>query len=422
MNNSTLTLQIHPQPSDDNSLQVFAFSGVVDVEAVPALQMIYDVPQNSQVVLDFALVQRVNSMGLAQLLKLFEHWQARGVGIRVIHPNRMVSMLFKMTGLNHFLEGAAGGGASPAPQAAAVPASAPLRPAAGEPGRSGFGMGRSAPGFGDVTPPQALPASTGGSKLNMVVSMQSSQQLNGWYFFNTYLQRRLGREVHLELVHGALGDKNAENASADLVFAKPFDATRLILNQRFRPIARPVDHTDEVTILVRADDERSDLREFSGARVVTASADSFVYLLGRFLMDEGGVDSSNMRYQFAGHEIKSLQMLIRKEADVLLMLSESYRGLSGLSRRMLREVDASDSHFAFHMFCLAPSYEELDRPLRELLLNIHRDVQGSQVLGDLGMEGWSEPSSEEINMLAMLYNRYVPAAPVSAAAAPAGSS
>ena len=36
-----------------------------------------------------------------------------------------------------------------------------------------------------------------------------------------------------------------------------------------------------------------------------------------------------------------------------------------------------------------------------------QDSQGRQVLVDLGLEGWSRPKQDEINMLAMLFKRYV---------------
>jgi hypothetical protein len=42
-------------------------------------------------------------MGLAQLLKLFELWQKRSSQISVINTNRMIGILFKMTGLTRYL-------------------------------------------------------------------------------------------------------------------------------------------------------------------------------------------------------------------------------------------------------------------------------------------------------------------------------
>ncbi len=96
-------LIIQPQPSNEQLNQQFAFIGSVDVDAIPVLEPLYMLPENCAVTLDFAKLERINSMGLAQLLKLFEHWQKRSITIKITNVNRMISVLFKMTGLTRFL-------------------------------------------------------------------------------------------------------------------------------------------------------------------------------------------------------------------------------------------------------------------------------------------------------------------------------
>ncbi|MGZ8955935.1 MAG: STAS domain-containing protein, partial [Methylovulum sp.] len=96
-------LQIQPQPSTEALSQQFNLTGTVDVDAVAILETLYVLPPNCGVELNFAQVQRVNSMGLAQLLKLFEHWQKHNIKIRVTDVNRMIGVLFKMTGLTRFM-------------------------------------------------------------------------------------------------------------------------------------------------------------------------------------------------------------------------------------------------------------------------------------------------------------------------------
>ena len=96
-------LKIQPQPSPEKLAQQFFLIGTVDVDAVETLETLYVLPPNCQVELNFSQVDRVNSMGLAQLLKLFELWQKRSNQIRVTHANRMIGILFKMTGLTRFL-------------------------------------------------------------------------------------------------------------------------------------------------------------------------------------------------------------------------------------------------------------------------------------------------------------------------------
>lgn len=371
-------LQISSVPSDSESLIKYALVGTIDVEAVAILESLYSQPANSKVVLDFAKVDRVNSMGLAQLLKLFEHWQKNAIGIHVINPSRMIGVLFKMTGLLRFLDNSA-------------PPAQPAAPKA-EPAQA--------------APSNAPAANRSGDKIRLLVHAQSSRQMNGWYFFNTYLQRRLGREIHMELSHGAVGESRISGENMDIVFTKPFEATRLILQHDFKGVIRPVDQTDEVTLLVRADDPRKNLKEFQNGKIVTAAQENFVYLLGRFLLEESEESLHDMEYLFSGHDIKALQMLLKGSADILFMLSDTYKGLSSLTRKMLREIDQSETAFAFHLFCVAPHCAEISNSISDVLLDMGMDSQGRQILADLGIESWCKPSNDELDMLFMLFNRY----------------
>lgn len=236
--------------------------------------------------------------------------------------------------------------------------------------------------------------------------MQSSQQLNGWYFLNTHLQRRLSLTAHLDIADHLLGGLDRSTAPPDLVFTRPFDAVRLLARHGYRPLARPSNQSDEVTLLARADDPRPGLADFAGCRAVAASRDSFVYLLGRYLLDESGVPSESLGYAFPGHEIKAVQTLLKGGADLLFMPSENYQRLSGMTRRMLRELDRSEAQFAFPLWCLSPRRAELAGPLRDFLLAMADDEAGRGILAELGCAAWVEPAAEDIAMLTRIYELY----------------
>jgi anti-anti-sigma regulatory factor len=412
------SLIIQPAPAADPARRCFRLQGVVDVDAIPALEPLYDLPANSEVELDFAAVQRVNSMGLAQLLKLFEHWQGQNIDIRVSHANRMTGMLFKMTGLNRFLKEeaparlalAANGATRHEVQARTSAAPAPSALPLAERSRSEREGGRnqaapppsSPPALRVVTESSAPPSQS----LQWRVHMQSSQQLNGWYFLNTHLQRRLSLAAHLDIADHLLGGLDRSTAPPDLVFTRPFDAVRLLARHGYRPLARPSNQSDEVTLLARADDPRPGLADFAGSRAVAASRDSFVYLLGRYLLDESGVPSESLGYAFPGHEIKAVQTLLKGGADLLFMPSENYQRLSGMTRRMLRELDHSEVEFAFPLWCLSPRRVELAEPLREFLLAMADDEAGRGILAELGCSAWVAPAAEDIAMLTRIYALY----------------
>jgi len=366
--------------SDDNNTFCFDCTGSIDVNAKGPLASLSCVPAKAHVILEFKKIERVNSMGLSLLLKIFEEWEKQQITVEVKDLNRMVNMLFKITGLGRFVAGntdaKTGDKKSISPQA-------PIHVNAKK-------------DQGDITEKFAAK-----KKLNFVASLQTGQQLTGWYLFNTYLQRHMQKAIHFDQAQDML---NA--ASVDILFAKPFEACTMIKKRGFVPIMRPIAEADEVVILTRADDERS-LSDFNGASVVTASENSFVYILGRFLCDENELDSATFKFSFSGNEIKSLQMLIRKKADLLFMLKKTYEGLSSFSKKNVRKLDESATDFAFHLFSIAPNLVEEGKALHTILAEMAADEKGKRILEDIEFQGWCPVEEGELKMLTMVFDRYV---------------
>ncbi|MGZ8216399.1 PhnD/SsuA/transferrin family substrate-binding protein [Methylomagnum sp.] len=374
------TFSIDLLPGGEDGVLSYAFAGSVDAHASHVLDHLKAVPANARVSLDFKQVERVNSMGLSLLLKLFEQWERQGIKIEVSNPNRMVAMLFKITGLNRFLKTDI---ALPSEQTRAQPTVIST-------------VQTAAP---SAEPPER-PASQ--AKLNFMASLQMGAQLTGWYLLNTYLQRRLQRAIHFEQIPA--GHELAQE-SVDILFAKPFEACAMIQKRNYIPLLRPTGEADEVVIVMRANDDRK-LADIPNARAVTASQGSFVYLLGRFLCDENGLDTSSFQHQFAGNEIKALQMLLKDQADVLYMLKKTYRGLSGLTRNQTRVLDESDTQFAFHLLLASPQIGEFKDTLTKTFTEMGEDDQGKTILKDIQFEGWCVPQEGELSMLMRLFEQY----------------
>lgn len=387
------SLIITPLGGEDGAY-AYDFAGSIDAHSGVVLDDLSSLPENTRVSLDFRQVERVNSMGLSLLLKLFEQWERRGIRVEVSNLNRMVGMLFKITGLGRFVK-TPGAGETPERRQADVPEKA-------IPERRHPEIVISTPAQLQPTIAEEAAPTRHHGRLNFIASMQTSAQLSGWYLLNTYLQRRLQHAIHLEQLPAG-HDITTENV--DLLFAKPFEACAMISRRDYIPLLRPVGEADEVVIVMRADDGRA-LQDLSAPQVVTASQGSFVYLLGRFLCDENELDSSTFQYTFAGNEIKALQMLLKSQADVLFMLKKTYHGLSGLTRKSTRVADESDTQFAFHLFCIHNRIAELREPLVNVLTGMDTDEQGQGVLKDIQIGGWCAPEEGDVRMLLDIYRRY----------------
>jgi anti-anti-sigma factor len=97
------SLIINPLSSEDGEF-AYAFAGSIDAHSNLVLDNLNSLPTNARISIDFRQVERVNSMGLSLLLKLFEQWERRGIRVEVSNLNRMVGMLFKITGLGRFVQ------------------------------------------------------------------------------------------------------------------------------------------------------------------------------------------------------------------------------------------------------------------------------------------------------------------------------
>jgi len=390
------TFTITPlNPAPAGASHGFALSGIMDAHCSERLRTLLGLDLGSRVVLDFAQVAQVNSMGLAQLLRLLDAWHAKGVKIEAVNANRMTSVLFKMTGLNRYFDNSA----APAARQA----------------QSGVTISRPSSVAQSAPPPQTAPAPDRAAqpipdRLTFQACAQSVNQMSGWYICNNYLQRKLDRNIRINVAPPANTFDVFAN-EAHLMFVKPFEACHLLRNRGYQALARPLDEPDEVVVVARASDGRKHWADFAGARVVTATSSSFVYLLGRYLCEESGLASADLAMQFAGNEIKALMLLLRGQADLLFMSHKTYRELSELSRRDTRVLEASQTQFAYPMFCASPQVGGVHGVLRDALTEMAGCSTGSGVLKELYVQGWVPLAKEEIDMLTLLYDRYAPVSP-----------
>jgi len=413
----TASLAIDDHIDSDAQTLTLVLTGDVDVTAGEVFDALPDVPADHKVILDFEAVVRVNSMGLAQLMRCLENWKSNGISTEAINLNRMVSMLFKMTGLNRYFGGSGndvGQSAAPATSETAT-SEKPSRARSAQFRR--VKRNRSSDDASKANAPEPSTSSVESAapivsskklsstdKMTFSVSLQNNQQLTGWYFLNTLLQRRLDRAISMDITQ--LGQEAAlyENA---IVFAKPFDACSLITNHNYIPIVRPVNDSVEVSIVVRGEDNGKSIEDYVGATVATSAKESFVFLLGRFFCDEYELDSSGLKYQFTGNQLTAMRRLLQKDVDMLFMSKESYHLLSELSKDGTHVLEESETGMAYHMLLLSPAFADLQTPLTDAFLNLQDDIQGAHVLNDLGVNAWCKPEPDEIAMLQMLYGRYV---------------
>ncbi len=91
--------------------------------------------------------------------------------------------------------------------------------------------------------------------LQLTVSPDFSPDfIAGWYVFNTWLQRRLGTRIHLELYDDFVTQRQAiAEDRVDVIYANPHDAAMLVREKGYTALAAPRNKPDEVVVAVHAD-------------------------------------------------------------------------------------------------------------------------------------------------------------------------
>jgi len=89
------------------------------------------------------------------------------------------------------------------------------------------------------------------------------------------------------------------------------------------------------------------------------------------------------------------------------MLKKTYEGLSSFSKKNVRKLDESSTDFAFHLFSIAPHLKEEEKILNTILKEMAGDEKGKEILNDIAFQGWCPVEKGELDMLQMVFERYV---------------
>lgn len=85
---------------ENNDHILFGLKGNIDAHSETSLNEIVNKANKSVAKFDFTNTDRINSMGVALLLKCFKQLkEEKNINIQIYGLNRMNAMLFKMTGI-----------------------------------------------------------------------------------------------------------------------------------------------------------------------------------------------------------------------------------------------------------------------------------------------------------------------------------
>lgn len=219
----------------------------------------------------------------------------------------------------------------------------------------------------------------------------TAKNLPGWFFMNTYLQHHADMHIHLELYDDFATQRQAVlDGSIQLTYANPYDAAIFARELGFVPLARRCNSSDEVYIVTSADSALTSLSDTSGAslRLASATDKTAVHNLAVGLLKEAGANRDDFELDLKGNYIAVIKAVTKGEADLGIVFSETFDGLSGIAKEQLKVLGSSHEGKTFHLFCASPDLGEKIADLAAVLTSMHNQEDGRKCLKDLGFDGF----------------------------------
>lgn len=223
----------------------------------------------------------------------------------------------------------------------------------------------------------------------------TARNIEGWHRLARYLSRHLGRQVRFGLSPD-FADFHRRAAEADLAYASPVDALRLIDRHGFTPLARPVGIYDEALIIASPDAPAVAIEALGGAPLATVEGLPATKLALRMLGARGltpgplvGRDSwlSVARAVWGG------------EAPYGILYRDAYEELSPQGKAMVQVIGTTDERCAFHALCGAPWLGPDAEAVSSALVAMASDGAGKEVLEELRLVGWRAVSADEVAVM-----------------------
>lgn len=232
--------------------------------------------------------------------------------------------------------------------------------------------------------------------INLLIAPDfAPERFAGWHMLNTLLQKKSGIGIHL-LTPASAHEQNdlIQAQNVDIIYANPFDAARMIREQGYRAIARPLGKSDEMVIAAKADSTIKVLDDLKPGCTIAMADNRDVKLIGLRLLEAVDLQESDITWKITETYQAAARTLIKGEADAAFFLSEVYHTLSRLTLSQMHLLIESDLSDISHVLLVKENFAD-SQLFIDALLNLKDTEEGKQVLQELGMTQGFEAMTEE---------------------------
>jgi phosphonate transport system substrate-binding protein len=228
----------------------------------------------------------------------------------------------------------------------------------------------------------------------------AQDQVGSWYLFNTWLQKRTGEAVHLELFYDFASQREAiDGDEIDLIYANAFDVVSLVRERGFRAVVAPLGQADEVVIAAPIDSGAARIESLPIGTRIAATATPDINRIGMIMLEPADLHAGNTTLVKATTYVLVAKQLLQGQADIGFFLKRAYDKLSGVIKRNLRPLVASEIDGVRHLLLAAPRAGAFVPKFEEALLTMADERNGKAVLESLGITGWVAQGAEETELM-----------------------
>ncbi|ULJ69591.1 phosphate/phosphite/phosphonate ABC transporter substrate-binding protein [Wielerella bovis] len=223
----------------------------------------------------------------------------------------------------------------------------------------------------------------------------------GWHMFNTQLQRLTDNTIHLHTPADYREQNEMINGSKiTLIYANPFDASALVRDKGYLPLARPINKSDEMIIATYADSPYNHSDELTAGCRILVTENHDIELIGLRLLESAGLTEETINFLKADTFQEAARRLIAGEAEAAFFLASTFRSFSRATLGSLKILMESHINDLSHVVLLHPDYAEFQETLRDAFVKINTTPAGQMVLEDLSIpEGFAPLSQEDAEFM-----------------------
>ncbi len=223
-----------------------------------------------------------------------------------------------------------------------------------------------------------------------------------WYMFVQYLAQQLSTHIQFDISLD-FEDFHSMMGSADLVYANPSDTFHLMQQKGLTPLVRPENIYDEVVFVASHDIANPTLESLQGARL--ASVTSLLPTnIALHILKNRSIEPAEV----VDHEswLSVMGAIWRGEVEYGIVYKDTYDELSEQGKGMGNAFHVSNERIAFHALGFEPALAAQRQELERVLLGMHTDEKGQEVLKELHVTRWVSIAQSELDTMQHIIEAY----------------